>query len=149
MFYCSLMFRTLVIYCQANQTVASSQSPLVVFRVSTHVTLKTENILIKQETWWGLKSLPYITRVLKSRKVRWMGHVACMGEKTITYTIIVGKPYGKRPHGNPGRRWESSIKIGLKGIAWEGMDCINLAQDKGKWPATMQTGSIQCGEFLA
>jgi hypothetical protein len=48
---------------------------------------------------------PSIIRMMKSRRMRWAGHVARMGEKRNAYTILVGKPEGKRPLGRPRRRW--------------------------------------------
>jgi hypothetical protein len=53
--------------------------------------------------------LPSIIRIIKSRRMRWAGHVARMGEKRNAYRILVGKPEGKRPLGRPRRRWEDNI----------------------------------------
>jgi hypothetical protein len=53
----------------------------------------------------NLYSSPYIIRQIKSRRRRWAGHVACMGEGTNMYTVLVGKPEGKRPLGRPRYRW--------------------------------------------
>jgi hypothetical protein len=58
----------------------------------------------------------------KSRRVRWAGHVALMGEKRNAYMILVGKPGGKRPLGRPRRRWVGNIKMDLREIRWNGMD---------------------------
>jgi hypothetical protein len=55
-----------------------------------------------------------IIRMIKSRRMRWAGHVARMGEKRNAYRILVGKPEGKRPLGRPRRRWVDNIKIDLK-----------------------------------
>ena len=57
--------------------------------------------------------LPSVVRVIKSRRMRWAGHVACMGEKRGVYRVLVGEPEGKRPFGRPRRRWEDNIKMGL------------------------------------
>jgi hypothetical protein len=54
---------------------------------------------------------PNITQMMKSRKMRWKGHVACMGERRGTYRVLVGKPEGKRPLGRTRCRWEDDIKI--------------------------------------
>jgi len=60
-----------------------------------------------------LYSLPNIVRVVKSRRMRWAGHVACMGEGRGVYRVLVGKPEGKRPLGRPRCRWEDNIKMDL------------------------------------
>jgi hypothetical protein len=65
--------------------------------------------------------------MIKSRRMRWAGHVARMGEKRIAYRILVGNPEGKRPLGRPRRRWVDNIKMGLRGTGWDGMDWIDLA----------------------
>jgi hypothetical protein len=62
----------------------------------------------------NLYSSPNILRVIKSRRMRWTGHVARMGKKRGVYRILVGKPEGKRPHGRPRRRWEDNIKMDLQ-----------------------------------
>jgi hypothetical protein len=65
--------------------------------------------------------------------MRWVGHVACMGEGRNVYSVLVGKLKGKRPYGRLRRRWEDGIKMGLKEISWEGMEWIHLAQDRVWW----------------
>jgi hypothetical protein len=59
-------------------------------------------------------SSPSIIRMIKSRRMRWAGHVARMGEKSSSYRILVGKPEGKRPLGRPRVRWVDNIKMDLK-----------------------------------
>jgi hypothetical protein len=61
----------------------------------------------------GLYSSPSIIRIIKSRRMRWAGHVARMGEKRNAYRSLVGKPEGKRPLGIPRRRWVDNIRLGL------------------------------------
>jgi len=68
--------------------------------------------------------------VIKSRKMRWAEHVACIGEKRGIYRILVGKPEGQRPLGRPRHRWEDNIKMDLQEVGCEGMDWIELAQDR-------------------
>ena len=58
-----------------------------------------------------LYTSPNIVRVIKSRRIRWAGHVARMGERRGVYRVLVGKPEGKRPLGRPRRRWEENIKM--------------------------------------
>jgi len=61
-----------------------------------------------------LYSLPNIVRVVKSRRMRWTGHVAHMGEGRVVHRFQVGKPEGKRPMGRPRRRWEDNFKMDLQ-----------------------------------
>jgi hypothetical protein len=61
----------------------------------------------------NLYSLPNIVWVVKSRRMRWAGHVALMGEDGGVHRVLVGKPEGKRPLGRPRRRWEDNIKMDL------------------------------------
>jgi hypothetical protein len=64
----------------------------------------------------GLYCSPNIVRVIKSRRMRWAGHVARMGKGRGVYRVLVGKPERKRPHGRPRRRWEDgSSEIGMWG----------------------------------
>jgi hypothetical protein len=62
-----------------------------------------------------------------------------MGENMNAYRILVGKPEGKRPLGRPRRRWVNSIKMDLREIGWDGMDWIDLDQDRGQWRALVNT----------
>jgi hypothetical protein len=67
-----------------------------------------------------LYSSPNIIRVIKSRRMRWMGHVARMGEGRVAYRILVGRPEGRKPLGRPRRRWEDNIKMDLQEVGWGG-----------------------------
>jgi hypothetical protein len=62
----------------------------------------------------NLYSSPDIIRLIKSRRMRWVGHVALMGEGRNVYTVLVGKPEGRRPLGRPRRRWKDGIKVELR-----------------------------------
>jgi len=73
--------------------------------------------------------------VIKSRRIRWAGHVARMGERSGVYRVIVGKSEGKRPLGRPRRRWEDNIRMDLQEVGCGGMDWIELAQDRDRWRA--------------
>jgi transcription termination factor 2 len=75
-------------------------------------------------------SSPNIVRVIKSRRMRWAGHVARMEEGRGVYTVLVGKSEGKRPLRGPRRRWEDNIKIDLREIGLDGANWIRLAQDR-------------------
>ena len=63
-----------------------------------------------------LYSLPNIVRVVKSRRMRWAGHVACRGEGRGVHRVLMGKPEGKRPLGRPRCRWEDNIKMDLQEV---------------------------------
>ena len=67
--------------------------------------------------------------------MRWVGHVVCTGERRGVYRVLVGKPEGKRPLGRPRRRWEDNIKMDLQDMGCEGMDWIELVQDRDRWRA--------------
>jgi hypothetical protein len=73
--------------------------------------------------------------MIKSRRMRWTGHVARIWEKRNAYTILVGKPEGKRPLGRPRRKWVDNINMNLREIGFGGMDWIDLAQDTDQWRA--------------
>jgi hypothetical protein len=72
--------------------------------------------------------------MIKSKRKRWAGHVARLGEKRNAYRIFVGKPEGKRPLGKSRHKWVDNIKI-----RWGGTDWIDLAQDRGQWKALGNT----------
>jgi hypothetical protein len=82
-----------------------------------------------------LYSLPSIIRIMKSRWMRWAGHVARMEEKRNAYRLLVGSPEGKRPLGRPRCRWVGNIKMDLVEIRWVGVGWICLAQDRYRWKA--------------
>jgi hypothetical protein len=77
--------------------------------------------------------------MMKSRRMRWAGHVTRMGAKRNAYRILVERPEGKRLLGRPRRRWVDNIKIDLREIEWDGMDWIDLAQDRDKWRSLVNT----------
>ena len=74
-------------------------------------------------------------RVIKSRRMRWAGHVAHMGEGRGVYRVLVGKPEGKRPPGRPRCRWEDNIRMDLREVGCGCVDWMELAQDRDRWPA--------------
>jgi hypothetical protein len=75
----------------------------------------------------------------KSRRMRWAGHVARVGEKRNTYRRGAGKQEGKRSLGRQRRRWVDNIKVNLGEIGWDGMDWIDLAQDRHQRRAVVNT----------
>ena len=72
-------------------------------------------------------------RVIKSRTMRWAGHVARMGEKRGVYRVFLGNPEGKRPLRRPRRRWVDNIMTDLQDVGCGYMDWIGLAQDRNSW----------------
>ncbi|KAJ4438940.1 hypothetical protein ANN_14894 [Periplaneta americana] len=76
-----------------------------------------------------------IIRNIKSRRLRWAGHVARMGESRNAYRVLVERPEGKRPLGRPRRRWEDNIKMDLREVGYDDREWINLAQDRDQWRA--------------
>jgi hypothetical protein len=77
--------------------------------------------------------------MIKSRRMRWAGHVARMREKRNSYRIMVGKPEGKSTLGRQRRRWMDNIKKDLREIGWDGVDWIDLPQDRDQWRALVNT----------
>jgi hypothetical protein len=86
-----------------------------------------------------LYSSPNIVRVIKSRRMRWAGHVARMGKGRGVYRVLVGRPEGKRPTGRPRRGWEDNIKLDLRETGIDGANWIRLAQDRVQWRAFVST----------
>ena len=78
---------------------------------------------------------PNIFRMIKSRRMRWAGHVARMGERRGVYKVLVEKPEGKRLLGRPRLRWEDNIKMDLQEVGFGAMDWIELTQDGDRWRA--------------
>ena len=75
-----------------------------------------------------LYSSPNIVRVIKSRRMRWAGHVARMGEERGVYRVLMGKPKGKRPLGRPRLRWVDNIRTDIQEVGCGYMDLIGLVQ---------------------
>jgi hypothetical protein len=86
-----------------------------------------------------LYSLPNIVRVVISRKMRLVGHVARMGEGRVVHGILVGRPDGKRPLGRQRRRWEDNIMMDLQDVGGGCGDWMELAQDRDRWRALVST----------
>jgi hypothetical protein len=84
----------------------------------------------------NLYSSPDIRQV-KSRRMRWAGHVAHMGEERKVYKVLVGKPEGKRPLGRPRCRWEDGFRMDLRETGLWGVDWIRPAQDRDRWRAVV------------
>jgi hypothetical protein len=79
-----------------------------------------------------LYSSPSIIRIIKSRRIRWVGHVVRMEENRNAYRLLVGKPEGKSPLGRPRRRWVDNIRMDLGEVGWSDVDWIGLAKDRNR-----------------
>jgi hypothetical protein len=77
--------------------------------------------------------------MMESRRMRYAGHVARMDKKRDAYRILVEKPEGRRPLGRPRHRWVDNIKIDLGEIGRDGVEWVNLAQDRDHWRALVNT----------
>jgi hypothetical protein len=77
---------------------------------------------LHNEELHNLYSSPSISRMIKSRRMEWTGHVTRMGEKRNAYRIFAGKAEGKKPLGRRRRKWADKIKMDLRDIGWDGMD---------------------------
>jgi hypothetical protein len=86
-----------------------------------------------------LYSLPNIVRMIKSRSIRWDGHVARVGKGRGVCRVLVWRLEGKRPLGRHRRRWEDNIKMDLREIRVDGANWIWLAQDRVQWRAFVST----------
>jgi hypothetical protein len=91
---------------------------------------------------------PSIIRIIKSRRMRWAGHVARNGEKRNAYRLLVVQPEGKRPLRRPRRRWVDNIRMDLGEVGWGDVDWIGLAKDKNRWRALVNSGSMKCWEII-
>jgi hypothetical protein len=87
----------------------------------------------------NIYNLPNTIRVIKSRRMRWAGHVARMGETRNVYKIWFGRPGGRRPLGRPRRRWEDNMTMDLRERGWEGENWIHLAPDRDQWRSLVNT----------
>jgi hypothetical protein len=94
---------------------------------------------LHNEELHNFHSSPNIIRMIKSRRMRWAGHLARIVEKRNACRILVGKPEEKRPLGRPRHRWVDNIKMDLREIGWDFMDWINMAQDRDQCRALVNT----------
>jgi hypothetical protein len=93
-----------------------------------------------------LYSSPNIIRIIKSRRMRWAGHVARMGKKN-AYRLLLVKPEGKRPLGRPRRRLVDNIRMDLGEVGWGDVDWIGLAKDRNGWRSCCEFGIEPSGSM--
>jgi hypothetical protein len=86
-----------------------------------------------------LYSSPSIFRIIKARRMRWVGHVAQIGAERNAYRLLVGKPKGRRLLGRPRHLWVDNIRMGLVEVGWGDVDGIGLAQDRDRWRALVNS----------
>ena len=86
---------------------------------------------------YDLYSPPNIIRVAKSRRMRWVGHAARMGDRRDAHKVLVGVPEGKRPLERRKHRWEDNMKMDLQQMRWGCMDWLGLAPDTDEWRAVL------------
>jgi hypothetical protein len=87
---------------------------------------------LHNEELHDLYSSPSIITIMKARRMRWTGHVARMGEKRNAYGLLVGKPEGRRPLGRPRLWWVDNVRMDLVEVGWGDVDWIDLAQDRDR-----------------
>jgi hypothetical protein len=92
---------------------------------------------LHNEELHNMYSSPDIIRQFKSRRMRWAGNVARMGEERKVYKVLVGKPEGERALGRPRRRWDDGIRMDLREIGLRCVDWIRVAQDRDQWRAVV------------
>ena len=97
------------------------------------VTREWRRLRVHNEDPSDLYSSPNIVRVTKSRILRWAGHVARLEKKKSVYTILVGKPEGKRPLGRPRRRREDNIKVDLQELRCGGYGLDRAGSGRDRW----------------
>jgi hypothetical protein len=100
-----------------------------------------------------LYSSPSIIRIMKSKRMRWAGHVARMGEKRNAYRLLVEKPEEKRPPGKPRRRWVDNIRMDLGEVGWGDVVWIGLAKLQEQVESSCEfgiepSGSMKCWETI-
>ena len=110
-------------------------------KINANVSASNLNEIPFYEGGMNLKGLysSNIVRVIKSRRLRWAGHVARMEEGRGVHKVLMGKPKGKRPLGRQRRRWEDNIKMDLEEVGRGCGDWMELAQDRDKWRALVST----------
>jgi hypothetical protein len=92
---------------------------------------------VEKTKLYDVYSSPNILWVIKSRIMKWVRHVACMGDRRGAHRVLVGRPNGKMPLGRPRLRWDDNIKMDLHGMGWWSIDWIYLAEDRDRWLAVV------------
>jgi hypothetical protein len=131
--------------CETWFLILRKEQRLRVFhnRVLRNILAPNRNEVIRKwrrlhnEELYDLYSSLNIIPVNKSRRMRWVGNMARMGDKRGAYRILVGRTEGRRPLGRPRRRWEDNITKNLREVGWGGMNWIDLVEDWDRWRAVV------------
>jgi hypothetical protein len=123
-------FKTNNLLIHVINMIAATQN--ITLLILTHGKLRNDELS-------DLYSLPNIVRVVKSRRMRWAGHVARMGEERGMHWVLVRKPEEKRPMGRPRRRWEGNIKMDIQEMGGACGDSMELDHDRDMWRALVST----------
>jgi hypothetical protein len=94
---------------------------------------------LHNEKFRDLYSSPSIIRMIKLRRMRWVGHVARLAEKRNVCRLLLGKPERKRQLGRARCRWVDNIRLDLGVVLWDDVDWIGLAQDRNRWRALVNS----------
>jgi hypothetical protein len=130
----SIVAYAIMVYCCQRHQWNNYQRISIVAWQGTNVTSPRKP---HNNTWQCFNSSPNIIRQIKSRRMRWVGHVACMGRKV--YRVWTGKPEGRRPLGRTICRWEGGIRMDLRATGEGSVKWIQMAQDRGRWWALVNT----------
>jgi len=140
--YRTIILPVVLYGCETWSPTLREECTLRVFE-NTHRVLRRIFGPKKDEVTWEWRKLhneelidlycsPNIVQVIKSRRIRWVGHVARMEEGRGVYRVLLGKLEGKRPLGRPRHRWDDNITMDLQEVGCWGMDWIELAQDRDR-----------------
>jgi hypothetical protein len=105
----------------------------------TFLVVETPNLRLHNEELRNVYSSTNIIRVMKSRRMRWVGLVVRMREMRNAYKILVGKPKGKRPLGRSWNRWKGNNSMNLREIGWDDADWMDRTRGRGQWRARQIT----------
>jgi hypothetical protein len=95
--------------------------------------------MLHNEEFHNFYSSPNMIKQIKPRTMTWAGHVARVEGERKVYKVLVGKTEGKRPLGRPRRRREDGIRMDLMETGWGSVEWIQLAQDRDRWRAVVNT----------
>ena len=127
------MKKYMTIVLAKNRIFILNSAELLFLKTVVQMWLTGEWRRLHNEELNDLYSSPNIVWVIKSRRMRWAGHVVRMGEERGAYRVLVGKAEGKRPLGRPRRRWVDNIRMDLQEVRCGYVDWIGLSQDRDRW----------------
>ena len=127
------MKKYMTIVLAKNRIFILNSAELLFLKTVVQMWLTGEWRRLHNEELNDLYSSPNIVWVIKSRRMRWAGHVVRMGEERGAYRVLVGKAEGKRPLGRPRRRWVDHIRMDLQEVGCGYVDWIGLARDRDRW----------------